>query len=133
MKKSYIILIILWVLINYSASAQSVVISGNISNNEDKKPLAGVSVLIKNSVVGTITDNKGNFSLKTKVSLPVVLNISAIGFEKQEIDIKETTSEVSILMVPETTNIAEVVVSASRVEESILKSPVSIEKLGVRA
>ncbi len=107
-------------------------ISGTISDNDTKEPLIGVSVQVKNKIIGTITDSKGQFELNTSTPLPFTLVISYVGYEPQEVQITSNNSEVNIPLNESSIVGQEVVVAASRVEESVLKSPVAVEKMDLR-
>lgn len=135
-KLKYAILASLAVLMCSAANSQAVAlieISGTVVNQEKNAPLPDVSVQIKGSVTGTITDNTGSFILRTKQKLPFTLVFSSIGFKPQELEIKSLGSKLQVAMVTQTVLGNEVVVTASRLPESILKSPVAIEKLDIRA
>lgn len=58
---------------------------------------------------------------------------SMVGFEPREFEVKGTDSNIQVALLTQTMLGKEVVVTASRMEESILKSPVAIEKLDIRA
>jgi outer membrane receptor protein involved in Fe transport len=116
-------------VLSASASAQSITISGNVRDLTDKTAVASVSVTIKGSSTGTFTDDKGNFKLTTTQKPPLVLVFSSIGFETQEFTVNDASAVVNISFKPGTSLGTEVVVSASRVAERILESPVSIEKM----
>ncbi len=122
----------LLLMVIQSIAAQTT-LSGTVKDQTSQQPLAGVNILVKGSIAGTITDHKGHFTLETKLPLPLTLSVSAIGYEKQEMAVSEASQSVQISLSPQTTLMQEVVVSASRVEENILKSPVSIEKMDSRA
>ncbi|MEM9298781.1 MAG: TonB-dependent receptor [Bacteroidota bacterium] len=114
--------------------AQSTTISGNVIDESYNDPLAGVNIVVKGKVVGTISDPDGNFSLTVDQAPPLTLVFSFIGFETQEIEITNaTTTDLQIGMAEQSLLGQEIVVSASRVEESILESPVSVEKMDIRA
>lgn len=135
-KLKYAILASLAVLMCSAANSQAVAlieISGTVINQEKNAPLPDVSVQIKGSVTGTITDNTGSFLLRTKQKLPFTLVFSSIGFKAQELEVKSLGSKLQVAMVTQTVLGNEVVVTASRLPESILKSPVAIEKLDIRA
>ncbi|MEJ7681784.1 MAG: carboxypeptidase-like regulatory domain-containing protein [Segetibacter sp.] len=121
--------------INFSFSQGNnlIEISGTVENQQTKEPLQSVSVQIKGTVAGTITNNAGHFSIKTKNRFPLTLVFSSVGFEQQEFEVKSIASKLSVALVTQTVLGKEVVVTASRVAESILKSPVAIEKLDIRA
>lgn len=108
-------------------------ISGQVIDNNTKAPLADVSVTVKGAVSGTITNAGGLFVLRTKLKFPFTLVFSSVGFQQQEFEVNSADSRLNIALVTQTLLGKEVVVSASRVAESILKSPVAIEKLDIRA
>lgn len=111
--------------------AQSATIAGTVKDATGET-LAGVNILVKGRVVGTITDVKGQYNLKVNQAPPFTLVFSFIGFTTQEIEIKdENTASLDLSMEEQTLLGQEVVVSASRIEESILKSPVTIEKMDI--
>ena len=110
-----------------------IILSGTIVDQETKQAIPGASVTIKNTISGTATNNDGKFELKIKASFPFTLVITSLGFKSQEFEVKNTDSKLNIALVTQTQLGQEVVVTASRVEESILKSPVAIEKLDIRA
>ncbi len=105
-------------------------ISGRVTDGVSGDPLAGVNIIVKGRVLGTITDTGGQFNLTVNAAPPLTLVLSFVGYRSQEIEITNaTTSNLDIKLEEQTILGQEVVVSASRVEESILKSPVTIEKL----
>ena len=124
---TYIISII---LVSAGAFAQKGVIKGKVTDAENQKPLIGVSVSLKGKVAGTITNTDGNFELNT--TIPATLVISMVGYERQEIAVSDN-SPLNISLKAGSEDLNQVVVSASRIEESILRSPVSIEKMDARS
>lgn len=116
-----------------SAQDELVVISGTVLDQESRQPLPGVSISIKNTNTGTLSDGTGAFSLKSKLKFPLTLVLNTVGFESKEIDISGVSDPISIALDAKALWAKEVVVSASRVEENILKSPVAVEKLDIRA
>jgi iron complex outermembrane recepter protein len=108
-------------------------ISGKVSDGSSKETLIGVSVAVRGKVIGTITDTKGNFSLSTTTLTPFTIAVSSVGYKTQEITVTESKSDFDIKLEEQNVMGQEVVVSASRVEESVMKSPVSVEKMDLRA
>src|SRR5690606_1588323 len=92
-----------------------------------------VSVHIKGTISGTITNSSGFFTLRTRLKFPFQLIFSSVGFEEQEYNITGVGSKLNIELATQTVLGREVVITASRVPENILKSPVAIEKLDIRA
>ncbi|MCE7068275.1 carboxypeptidase-like regulatory domain-containing protein [Dyadobacter sp. CY326] len=118
-------------LINCAAFAQ-VNIEGKVTESTTNEALAGVSIQVKGKVIGTITDNKGQFKLTTTTNPPFALIISSVGFQTQEIEVTGGISKLDIKLAEQVILGRELVVSASRVEESVMKSPVAIEKMDIR-
>lgn len=116
-----------------SAQEEVIVVSGTVHEQGTGLALPGASVSIKGSVAGTLTDSEGNFSLRTKLKFPLTLVFNVIGFEPKEVELVAAGEHLSVELNTQALLGREVVVSASRVEESILKSPVAIEKLDIRA
>ena len=92
----------------------------------DGEPLAGVNIRVKDKLIGTTTDGNGMFSLSIKQDPPLILVFSIVGFQTEEVDITNAnTNGLEVRMQEQTFLGEEVVVSASRVEQSIL-NPFSI-------
>ena len=108
-------------------------ISGKVSDGASKESLIGVSVAVKGKVIGTISDGKGNFALSTTTPTPFTISVSSIGYKTQEIVVSGAKSDFDIKLEEQNILGQEVVVSASRVEEGVMKSPVSVEKMDLRA
>ena len=107
-------------------------VSGKVTDAVSGGPIAGVNIVVKGRVIGTITDANGDFSLKANDAPPITLVLSFIGYRSQEIQVADAnTSGLEIKLEEQTVLGQEIVVSASRVEESILQSPVSIEKMDI--
>ncbi|NHE56085.1 TonB-dependent receptor plug domain-containing protein [Cyclobacterium sp. GBPx2] len=110
----------------------TVSISGKVVESETNEPLIGVNILVKGKVIGTITDVNGNYNLTVSQAPPLTLIFSMIGFASKEVEIADNeVSGLQVILEEQTMLGQEVVVSASRVEESILQSPVTIEKMDI--
>jgi iron complex outermembrane recepter protein len=129
-------LLFLFIMMHTSSYAQQVSlieITGQVIDQQNNLPLQGVSVSIKGTVAGTLSNEQGSFTLRTKTKIPFILVFSSVGFKEQEFEINNLGSKLQVAMVTQTVLGNEVVVTASRVVESLLKSPVAIEKLDIRS
>ena len=116
--------------ITISASAQtSTTVSGSVKNAKSKELVSAVSVTVKGSSVGTFTDDKGTFRFSSIKNYPVTLVFSSVGFANKEVTVNAANTGLEVSLEPSFTLGNEVVVSASRVPERILESPVSIERV----
>jgi iron complex outermembrane recepter protein len=133
----YKILLVIAILFAGSIPAHSqatlIEISGQVIDQVKGQPLSDVSVQVKGTVSGTITNSTGNFTLRTRTKVPFTLVFSSIGFKEQEFQVNNLGSKLQVALVTQTVLGSEVVVTASRVAESILRSPVAVEKLDIRA
>ena len=66
--------------------------------DEQGQPIPGVNVLCQNSNYGTTTTIDGTFKIQTKGKNPV-LEFSFIGFQKQEITIKDPKKLIKVVMI----------------------------------
>ncbi len=130
--KSYLIIFVSLALIVNCASAQLTEIKGKITDSKSGVSMVGVHITIKDDVHGTISGSDGTFNLKTSKKLPITIRISFVGYVPQDIDVKSTSEILNVKMEEQYLLGQEVVISASRVEERILQSSVSIEKMNIR-
>lgn len=122
----------LFSLLSFNVLAQTRV-AGKVTEEAKKDELAGISIAVRGKVIGTITDQKGNFSLTTNTPTPFTIAISGVGFQTQEFVINGDRTDLNVSLREQPILGQEVVVAASRVEESVMQSPVSIEKMDIRA
>ncbi len=108
-------------------------IHGVVKDAKTNEALAGVNIVVKGTVAGTITNLKGEYDLVLKGELPITIGISFIGYRTQEIAIDKEGQVPDVLLVESSFITEEVVVTASRVEESVMTSPVAVEKLDLRS
>ena len=107
-------------------------ISGIVLDKGNRESLIGVNIVVKGTVLGTVTDLDGTFVLSVQAAPPILLAVSSIGYNSQEIEINDTNVMDLEIILEEAIEIGqEVVISASRIEERILESPVSIEKMNI--
>ncbi len=107
-------------------------LSGRVDDNETHQPIPGAGVLLKNTLTGTITNELGEFTLRTKVRFPFTLVFQVIGYAPKELTVERPGDKIAVSLNTQAILGKEVVVTASRIEEDILKSPVAIEKLNLR-
>src|SRR5688572_12032967 len=127
--KAMTLVLMLVATISYAQTS----ISGKVAD-ANGEALAGVNILVKGTVLGTITNTDGAFSLNVKDAPPFTLVFSFIGYGTQEIEITQAeTSGLDIKMEEQTILGTEVVVTATRTPENILQSPVTVEQVDILA
>ncbi len=124
MKKKF--LLTLCILTSIFTYAQQKTINGTVKDQQGTA-LAGVSVVVKGSKVGTQTDFDGNFSLEAQANSTLV--VSYVGYKKQEVSVGDK-SKISVVLAEEATNLSEVSVTGTRNPNRVsLDSPVAVDVL----
>lgn len=69
------------------ATAQTTKVTGTVISADDNEPIIGASIVVKGTMVGTVTDFDGAFSLDVPSSAKTLV-ISYVGMKSQEVVIK---------------------------------------------
>ena len=96
-------------LFSCTAFAQKTV-TGKVINKTDHKPVSGATVTVRGTVVASITDTSGNFSIvlpKNKSEL----EITSVGFENMYISVTGKTEVGEVLLTATVGNLSEVFVT----------------------
>ncbi|WP_167856790.1 TonB-dependent receptor [Hymenobacter aquaticus] len=97
------------------------------------EPLPGATIFVKGSFIGTSSNQLGQFHLAVAFDKgPVTLVVAFVGYESQEITLSGPDAELVVSLVPSAAAVNATVVSASRVEENILRTSVTIDKVSAR-
>jgi len=128
----YILFLALGLFVYQPIQAQSRRLSGRITD-ADNQPLVGANVVLRGQLAGTIADAKGHFTLTTSRPGPYTLSISMVGHTTQVLTVADESKPIHVTLASAINQLEDVVVAASRVEETMLKAPVSIEKMDIRA
>lgn len=117
------------VLLVYSLciKAQEKSVSGKITDEKDGAPLAGVSVVVKGTTIGTTTAADGSFKLSVPANAKIII-FSLLDYETQEVAIGNR-STLNVTMISSSKALEEVVVVAygTQKRESITGS---VSKIG---
>jgi TonB-linked SusC/RagA family outer membrane protein len=110
MRKFTIFLALLLFIGMQGAFAQMRVISGVVTSSDDKAPIPGVTVLVKSTTIGTVTNIEGKYSLSVPEKYDL-LEFSFVGMKSQEIKLG-TSGTVDVVLHPDVMKMEEVVVTA---------------------
>ena len=133
MKKILLSLTVLFIFVS-SITAQERTVAGRVTSPEDELGLPGVTVIIKATSKGTVTDMDGNFTV-SGVTDTDILVFSYIGFEPQEVVIG-TQREIYIEMQVSAEELDEIYENLDQgdkavalVEENIIADPYDSQSL----
>jgi outer membrane receptor protein involved in Fe transport len=121
------LLLVLAALAAPAVVAQTV--SGVVTTS-DLGPVPGVSVVIDGTFIGVATEDDGRFALDVDFADgPRVVRFSYTGYETQRVPVDGPTDDLRVVLEPEVLSGGDVVVSASRQEESVLQAPVTVTRV----
>lgn len=111
---------------------QTYEITGTIKDAESGNPLAGANIVIKETNMGTTSDNNGKFILKNLSKGTHVISVSFLGYQiiKKEIQITQTKTSLDFLLIPIVLKGQEIMITASRAK--IRETPVSFTNINRR-
>ncbi|WP_027124684.1 TonB-dependent receptor [Gelidibacter mesophilus] len=89
MKKNYLLLFL--ILFSYSLYAQKV---SGVVKDENNEPLSGVTIVVKGTLSGTITDFDGHYEIKADIGQKLVF--SYVGYNNLEKTVEGTTLNVTM-------------------------------------
>ena len=124
---SVIILLCLPIMAVKAAPSQTSTVSGVVISATDELPLVGVSVLVKETANGTITDMDGNFKLNVVSGQTLVF--SYIGYVTQEIVVTGQKS-LNVILKEDTEILDEVVVVGYGVQKKKLVTGATVQVKG---
>ena len=90
-------------------------VTGTVRDATNDTPLPGVSILVKGTQVGTVSDAQGNYSLNAPSGSSVLI-FSFIGYKTTEIEISQR-SVVNLSLETDLTQLDEVVVTSFGIEQ----------------
>ena len=105
-------------------------ISGTVADNNGQ-PVPGASIVL-DTTSGTVTDFDGNFTLITSQTPPFTITVSSVGLETKSVTVSSAAQALSITLGASSTELDEIVVSASRIAQRLFESPVTVEKFSTR-
>jgi len=109
MKKGFLLVFILALSI-LSGIAQTRILTGKVSSSDDGLPIPGVSISVKGTTTGTISDVNGIYSI-TVPQTAKTLVFSFVGMITQEIEIN-SASKIDVVLKSDVIGLDEVVVTA---------------------
>ena len=95
MKNCYLVLI--YILLGWMplvAQTQRTV-TGTLTDSQDKSPLPGVTVLVKGTTNGTVTDESGSYSLNVPEQ-SAILVFSYLGYTTQEMELTSALTSLDV-------------------------------------
>ncbi|MDX1286008.1 MAG: TonB-dependent receptor plug domain-containing protein, partial [Draconibacterium sp.] len=128
MKKLALFFVFLFAIGVMGVLAQTKTVTGVVTSGEDDSPIPGVSVMLKGTTLGTITNLDGEYTLKVPDDGQILV-VSFIGMKTQEIEIGSQTT-IDVALVEDVFGIDEVVVTGVAGATEKKKLSVSVASVG---
>ncbi len=107
-------------------------IEGVVRDAATGEGLPGAYIKVKGTLAGVVSGADGRFQLSiTGSNLPLILEVSYIGYENAEVQVTNPSS-IEVKLQESSLTLREVVISTSRVPETILEAPVTVSRMGIR-
>lgn len=128
---TYIVLVFLFSCISFSSLAQTT-IRGNVIDNSTGDPMFSASVVVVETGQGVTTDFDGLFRLDV-ARLPVVLQVSFIGFGSESVTVSSDRDKIVIKLSPDQILIEAAEVVGKRISEKQKQAPLTVETMDLIA
>lgn len=107
-------------------------LEGIVRDAATGEPLPGAYIKVKGTLAGVVSAPDGRFQLSIPGgNLPITLEASYVGYENTAILIS-TSGPIEIKLQESSLTLREVVISTSRLPETVLEAPVTVSRMGVR-
>lgn len=125
-RSAYTGLMLTGLLYCHAGVAQSVV-TGQVISDDDKAPLAGVSVIEKGTNNGTVTDSNGKYQITVK-GASAVLTFSFLGYVSHEVTVGGR-AVADVTLFADSKQLSEVVVTALGIKKDVRKLGYAVQEL----
>ncbi|MEX2028762.1 MAG: SusC/RagA family TonB-linked outer membrane protein [Candidatus Curtissbacteria bacterium] len=121
MKKRLLLLMSMLMVFNISLFSQARTITGTVTSAEDDSSLVGVTVVVKGTTIGVITDNDGEFTIMVPGETATLV-FTFMGLKAKEIEVSANRTNYDVVLEPSILSLDEVIVTAlgiSRKKETL--------------
>lgn len=112
--------------------AQKGQIQGTVSDSVTQKPIIGANVILKGTLIGTATDQDGNYRIKNVNAGDYIVEVLMIGYRKTQRNVQLKVGEqlhLNIELIPQVLKAPEIMVTGAKRAMRKADSPVSITAL----
>jgi TonB-linked SusC/RagA family outer membrane protein len=113
--KRVVLLFLGFLLMGISGFAQMKTITGKVVSSDDNSSIPGVSIVVKGTTLGTITNMDGTYSLQVPQTTKSLV-FSFVGYRTQEVMLENKTA-INVTLEPDVFDVDEVVVVAYGIQQ----------------
>ncbi|MGH7446349.1 MAG: TonB-dependent receptor plug domain-containing protein, partial [Longimicrobiales bacterium] len=111
-----------------SSAQDARTITGRVTAAESQQPMAGAQVLVRGTTIGTLTDGRGNFSIRVPESATTLV-VSYVGYRTEEVPITGVTEPVEVTLQTQAIGLEGIVVTALGVQREKRSLGYSVQDL----
>ena len=126
-KKTLLFFFLALMISPIAALSQTITVSGKVISSDDGYGLPGVTIQVKGTVTGTVTDLDGNYSLKADSQ--DVLVFSFVGYKTKEVAVKGKT-KINVTLDLDAQMLDDVVVTALGIKRQKRELGYATEEIG---
>lgn len=126
-KKSLLFFLLALMVSPLAALAQSIAVTGKVVSSDDGYGLPGVTIQVKDTSTGTVTDIDGNYSLKADGQ--DVLVFSFVGYKSKEVAVKGK-NKINVTLELDSQTLDDVVVTALGIKRQKRELGYATEEIG---
>ena len=116
-------------MIGAASPAAAQTVAGRVVDDTGEA-LVGVNVTIQDTFIGTTTDSDGAFALRADFDEgPQTVVFTFVGFETETRTLEAPRQDLRVALTPTVYRSDEVIVAASRAEQRILETPVTVDRI----
>jgi len=130
MKKNLLLILSLILTANYVFAQDAIT---GVIKGSNGAPIPHATVVIRGTSISAIADNDGKFSIHSKQDLPFYLRVSSIGYKPQDFQILKLQDTPFELVLIESSQLDEIVVTSRRRSEVLQDVPIAITVIGGQA
>lgn len=100
-------------------------LDGTVLNSDTSEPVENTTILNLKSEVVALTNSRGEFSISLE-DYPVILQISAIGFNQKRVKVSSSEEEIIIYISPSSEELSEVIIRSTLIPKELRNIPAAV-------
>lgn len=128
MKRGLLLLILLPFYSLFSSVSAQITLKGKVQDQDTGDGLVGVTVVVKGTQTGALSQADGSFELKVS-ALPVTLVFSYIGYAQTEMEVQQASGPLTVKLKTEALEMEAVEIRGQRIDEKKKSFALTVESL----
>lgn len=105
-------------------------LKGNVTDETTGEPMISARVFIEGGKAGALSDEKGNFSVRSPISPPFKLYLTTISYDTLVVDVTSFDKPLKLKMVESSIQLQGVEIIGRSISEKTQEAPLTVESMG---